>query len=190
MTMPKKAARAAVKTEGSERRSLPRKRALMDAVVVDLKGSNAVDCVIRDINARSAQITFSNDLPVGTQLYLLDTANKAAYQARVVWRRFDRAGLYFVQRHLLNWWLPARLKFLWRLFLEAKTREVYRLVTAGIPLELALSTAGMTRDQLNHMAQYGRSEKRFEILFRIARHGRKRLPRRTFRHHEQRKVRA
>jgi hypothetical protein len=165
----------------SERRSLPRKSALMDAVVADLKGENALDCVIRDINARSAQITFSNDLPVGTQLYLLDTNNKAAYLARVVWTRFDRAGLHFVQRHALNRGLAPRVKFLWRLFLDAKLREVYRLVSTGISLELALSTAGMTREQLNQAAHYGRADKRFEVLFRIARYAKKRLPRRSFR---------
>jgi hypothetical protein len=185
MTMPKKAANKAAPVappkDPSEKRALPRKSALMDAVVADLKGENAVDCVIRDINARSAQISFANGLPVGTQLYLVDTNNKIAYLARVVWSRYDRAGLYFVQHHVLNLGLAPKVKFLWRLYLDAKLREVYRLVTSGIPLELALSTAGMTRDQLNQAGQYGRAEKRFEILFRIARHSKKRLPRRSFR---------
>jgi hypothetical protein len=182
--MPRKAVQVAGEADTSERRALPRKRSLMDAVVADLKGENAVDCLIRDINARSAQITFSNDLPVGALVYLIDTSNKAAYLARVVWRRFDRAGLYFIQRHLLNWGLSPKLKFLLRLFLDAKLREVYRLVTTGIPLELALSTAGMSREQFNQAAQYGRTEKRFEVLFRIARYGRKRLPRRSYRRFE------
>ena len=181
--MGKKSVPIEVKTDPSERRTLPRKGALMDAVVADLKGENAIDCMIRNINARSAQITFSNDLPIGTQIYLVDTNNKVAYLARVVWNRSYRAGLHFIQRHPLGLGLAPRVKFLWRLFLEAKLREVYRLVTTGIPLELALSTAGLTREQLNQAGQYGRAEKRFEILFRIARHGRKRLPRRAYPHY-------
>lgn len=180
----KKAVQAAANTDPFERRTLARKSALMDAVVADLTGENAVDCTIRNINARSAQITFSNEIPVGAHIYLVDTSNKVAYLARVVWNRFDRAGLYFVQRHALGLGLAPRLKFLWRLFLEAKLREVYRVVSTGIPLELALSTTGLTRDQLNQMSQYGRLEKRFEVLFRIARYGRKRLPRRSYRRFE------
>jgi type II secretory pathway component PulF len=61
------------------------------------------------------------------------------------------------------------LKFLWRLFLEAKLREVYRLVARGIRFELALSTAGLAEEHLHQMARYATAEKRIEILLRLAR---------------------
>jgi hypothetical protein len=153
----------------SERRTLPRKEALLSAVVADVNGETATDCVIRDINARSAQISFARTLPIGAQIYLLDVNNKTAYLARVVWARSGRAGLLFIESHAIGLRLPTKLKFLWRLFLEAKLREVYRLVATGIPLELALSTVGLAEEHLHQMVRYASVEKRTEILLRLAR---------------------
>jgi hypothetical protein len=185
--MPKKASKVAPDADPSDQRVLPRKTALLNAVVCDLNGENAADCFIRDINARSAQISFANNLPIGSEIYLLDTTSKAAYLARVVWNRAGRAGLHFKSGHALNLGLAPKLKFLWRLFLEAKMREVYRFVSSGIPLELALSAAGVTEEHFNQMARYALADKRFEVLFRLGRHARKRLPRRAVPYHKERK---
>ena len=152
----------------SERRRLPRKSALLNAIVVDIDEETVSDCVIRDITARSAQISFTKALPNGTEIYLLDASNKAAHRARVVWRRSGRAGLSFVESHEIGIGMPPGLKFLWRLFLELKFKEVYRLVSSGVSIELALSTAGLDDEHLRQMQRYGRVEKRFEILFRLA----------------------
>jgi hypothetical protein len=174
--MPKDSAKVDV-TKNGDNRALPRKTALLNAVIAGRNGENPVDCLILDINARSAQITVSDSLRVGMQVYLLDPDNKLAHLARVVRCRGERAGLQFIQTHVLGMGLAPNVKFLWRLFLEAKFREVYRLVTTGVPLELALSTAGVDEDKLRQMARYVSSDKRFEILFRLGRHARKRLPR-------------
>lgn len=177
MTMRRNAVKVALNAAPSERRRLPRKEALLGAVVADVDGETASDCVIRDINARSAQISFSRTLPIGSQIYLLDANNKAAYLARVVWGRSGRTGLLFIESHAIGLGLPPKLKFLWRLFLEAKLREVYRLVATGIPLELALSTAGLAEEHLHQMARYASVEKRTEILLRLAKRVMKRWPR-------------
>jgi hypothetical protein len=155
-------------SDTSERRKLPRKQTLLSAVVVDVTGATASDCIIRDINARSAQIRVSKTLPIGAQIYLLDANNKTAHLARVVWRRSDLAGLSFVESYAIGLGLAPSLKFLWKLFLESKFKEVYRLVSAGVPIELALSTAGLDEEHLREMSRYGRVEKRFEILLRLA----------------------
>jgi len=165
MTMRKSAVK---NTVPSDQRTLPRKKALLSAVVCDVNGENESDCVIRDINARSAQIVFSKPLPIGTHVYLLDINNKAAHLARVVWGRSGRAGLVFIESHVIGLKLPPRLKFLWRLFLEAKLREVYRLVSTGVSIDLALSTVGLTEEHLHQMSRYARVDKRTEILLRLA----------------------
>ena len=55
------------------------------------------------------------------------------------------------------------------MFLEAKLKEVYRLVAAGKALDLALSTAGLSEEHLEYMSRYAVAEKRFEVLLRLAR---------------------
>jgi hypothetical protein len=167
--MRRHAAKGVLKGGPSERRSLPRKDGLLSAVIADLNGETTSDCVIRDINTRSAQISFARTLPIGVQIYLLDANNKAAHLARVVWARSARAGLFFIESHAIGSRLPPKLKFLWRLFLEVKSREVYRLVATGIPIELALYTAGLAGEDLHEVARYARVEKRTEILLRLAR---------------------
>ena len=115
-----------------------------------------------------AQVGLSKPLPIGAQIYLLDANNKVAHLARVVWRRSDRAGLSFIESHAIGFRMPPSLRFLWKLFLESKFKEVYRLVSGGVPIELALSTTGLDEEHLRQMSRYGRVEKRFEILLRLA----------------------
>src|SRR5688572_1577556 len=140
--MRKTAAKAARHGPYSERRKLARKKSLLSGVIAERDGGSPTDCCIHDTTASSAQVSCSRTLPIGAQVYLLDTNNKAAHLARVVWCRSGRAGLDFIDSHVIGLALPAKLKFLWRLFLEAKLKEVYRLVAAGKALDLALSTAG------------------------------------------------
>jgi hypothetical protein len=166
--MRRNAGESARKARPSEQRSLPRKKALLNAVVVDIGGEISSDCTIEDINARSAQISFSSAVPIDTQIYLLDASNRTAHLARVMWCRSDRAGLRFIESHTIDSRLPQDLKFLWKAFLEAKFKEVYRHVSAGVPFALALTTAGLDEEHLRQMARYARVEKRFEILLRLA----------------------
>jgi len=109
---------------------------LLSGVVADVNGEKASDCIIQDMHAHGAQIGLSKKLPMGAQIYLLDTSNRTAYLASVAWNNSHRAGLSFVQSHAIGFALPPKLKFLWRLLLEAKLREVDRIVAKGIPLEL------------------------------------------------------
>src|SRR5262245_56244228 len=165
--MPRTALKSARTADPLEKRALPRKKALLTAVIVDVGGTTACDCTIQDITIRSAQIGFARPIPIGTQIYLLDASNRIAHLARVVWCRSERAGVSFIQSHEIGWKLPSSLKFLWRVFLEAKFKEVYRLVSTGVKVVLALSTAGLDEEHLRQMGRYVRFEKRFEILLRL-----------------------
>jgi hypothetical protein len=61
------------------------------------------------------------------------------------------------------------LKFLWRLLLEAKLREVDRIVAKGIPVGLAFQTVGLAEAHLDQMALHAGTDKKFERSLLLAR---------------------
>jgi hypothetical protein len=144
------------------RRRWPRKPTLLSAVVADANGENARDCTIFDVSAGGAQIGTSRALPVGLQVYLLDTGNRVAYLAEVVWSKATRSGLLFLGKQTIGIGLSPNLTFLWRLLLEAKLREVDRNVARGVPKVLAFSDTGLTEVHLHQMAQRTNGDRKFE----------------------------
>jgi hypothetical protein len=152
----------------AERRGLRRQRVLLSGVISEANGENAKDCVIRDLNRHGAQVECSKQFPVGAQLYLLDTHNGAAYIATVMWTDSIRTGLAFVRSYAMRSPLPAELAFLERLLLEAKLRQVSGLIGRGIPIKQAITTVGLTEDQLEEMAERAGCDEKFELVIRQA----------------------
>ncbi len=130
--------------------------------------TRASDCIIRDINARGAAISLAKTLPTGAQTILLDTGNRTAHFARVVWSHTGRFGLLFVRSYKMNSALPPRLVFLWRLLLEANLRQAERAVAAGVPAELALTSIGVTREHILQTARYARTDTKLRQLLETA----------------------
>jgi PilZ domain-containing protein len=154
----------------SERRQWPRKTVLLSAVIADLNGENACNCMIRDMSAGGAQISLSRSLQKGEQIYLVDASNRAAHLAKVAWTDSDRAGLSFVRSYAINLGLPSRLKFFWRLLLEAKLKEVDRIVAAGVSMGLAFRSVGLANEHLHQMARHASGDEKFErLLFQAKR---------------------
>jgi hypothetical protein len=143
---------------------MPRKHVLLHGVLADAQGEAASECIIRDIHARGAAISLERKLPIGAQVFLLDTGNGTAHAARVVWNRADRTGLSFVRSFAMGLGLPPRLKFLWRLLFGAKLRQTERALAAGISVELALGTVGLTRELIHQMARHAAPDERFRRL--------------------------
>jgi hypothetical protein len=152
----------------SERRRWPRKPALISAVVADLNGENACDCSIRDISAGGAQITLSRKLPTGAKICLLDPSGRLAHVATVAWSNSNRAGLMFHQSHVLGAGLPPGLKFIWRLALEAKLKEIEGVIEMGVPAEQACSSVGFAEDDLHQMARQADGDEKFELVLHHA----------------------
>ena len=153
----------------SEQRKLARKTVLFNGILVDVDGKDSSDCVIRDINARGAAISLAKSLPTGAQTILLDTGNRTAHFARVVWSHAGRFGLLFVRSYPMNTALPPRLVFLWRLLLEANLRQARRAVATGLPAELALTSIGLSREHIHQMARYARTDRAVRLLLDRAR---------------------
>jgi hypothetical protein len=152
-----------------ERRSPLRKDAFLSGIIVDLDGKGSSDCVIRDISARGASISLCKTLLVGAQTILLDTGNRVAHFARVVWSNAGRCGLLFVRTYPMNKGLPPRLAFLWRLLLEANLHQAQRAVATGIPADVALASIGLTREHIHQIALYARAHRGVQQLLESAR---------------------
>ncbi len=165
--MPKSAREARIKVV-AEQRQLPRKGVLLAGVIADPDGKNAIDCMIRDINVRGAQIQLPRDLQLGEELLLLNTRNEIAHLATVVWTDADRAGLSFVRSYALEGTLPSHLEFLWKLFLDAKFRQIGTLIECGIPVAAASSVVGLTEDYLERCVKRGAFDQKNEFLFHQA----------------------
>jgi hypothetical protein len=154
----------------SDRRKPPRKDAFLSGILVDIDGKGSPsDCVIRDISARGASISLCKTLPAGAQTILLDTGNRAAHFARVVWSNAGRCGLFFVRSYPMNRALPPRLAFLWRLLLEANLRQARRAIATGISADIALASIGLTREHAHQIARYARANRGVQHLLDSAR---------------------
>ena len=162
--------KAAPGPSGPEQRRLPRKSVVLSGVIADLDDEQSWDCMIHDINAGGAAIGGVGRLPVGAQLYLLDTQTRSAHLARVVWSNDTRSGLLLIQSYTMGLGLPPKMRFLWRLLLEEKLRQANRAVEMGVAPELALGSVGLTREHVHQMARYAGADKRFQsLLHRVER---------------------
>ena len=151
-----------------EQRRLPRKNVLLSGVLISASGETASECSIRDMHVSGAAINVSKPLQIGSRVFLLDVANAAAHDARVAWSRADRSGLSFTRNYVMGLGLPPALRFLWRYLVEARLRQSERAIASGVSAELALGTAGLTREFIYQMARYASSDKRLKQLLQKA----------------------
>jgi len=159
ISMPRTALNAAPGSNPSEQRRPPRKDVFLSGILVDVDGKGSSDCIIRDINARGAAISLCRTLPTGAQTILLDTGNRVAHFARVVWSNAGSSGLLFVRSYPMSRGLPPRLAFLWRLLLEANLRQAQRAVATGIQADTALASIGLTREHIHQLDRYARTNR-------------------------------
>ncbi len=151
-----------------EQRRLPRKNVLLSGVLISASGETASECSIRDMHVSGAAINVSKPLQIGSRVFLLDVANAAAHDARVAWSRADRSGLSFTRNYVMGLGLPPALRFLWRYLVEARLRQAERAIASGVSADLALGTAGLTREFIYQMARYASSDKRLKQLLQKA----------------------
>ena len=91
-----------------------------------------------------------------------------AHLATVAWSNSNRAGLMFHQSHVMGIGLPPGLKFIWRLALEAKLKEVEGVIAMGVPTEQACGSVGFTEDNLHQMARQIGGDEKFERVLQHA----------------------
>ena len=95
-----------------EARKSLRKRVLLGGIVVYNEGAFSTQCRIRDISEGGARIQLSGGQVIPTRVVLVDTRNRSAHVAEVMWFRPPEAGLRFLSSHQLASELPAHLHYL------------------------------------------------------------------------------
>lgn len=83
-------------------RRADRRRLFIDARVVHGDGSSSSSCVIRDLSPDGAKIELAASVSLPKHLFLLESTKWSAYEADLIWRRGDFAGLRFLRLHDLE----------------------------------------------------------------------------------------
>jgi hypothetical protein len=79
----------------AERRPFVRKRVLLGGVAVHPLRRNGTNCQVRDITETGARITIPHAVNLPDQLHLIIVREQVAYDARVIWRKGEEAGISF-----------------------------------------------------------------------------------------------
>jgi hypothetical protein len=105
---------------GVEQRKAPRKPVLLTSKLIFSGGASIVDCTIRDLSATGARVTLNQGrATIPEEVYLLDLANRTAYEASVVSERAGGFGLKFKKTLKLSDVTAPELRFLKRIWMDS-----------------------------------------------------------------------
>jgi len=92
---------AMLRPDGStaDKRQGGRARALLAAKILIGDGRMSPDCLIRDLSPDGARVRISRTVPLPQSFALLAIRDGLLFDAALVWRKGDEAGLAFSGRH-------------------------------------------------------------------------------------------
>ena len=134
--------------DGMERRNERRRRVLFFGKLSDETGTRVVECGISNVSAAGAQVRLYAEHSLPDQVYLIDAKTSSAHWAEIIWRRGLRWGLSFAETYDLEKDVPEKQKFLKRILVETKLRQIEVLEGKGFTLDEALDAVGATRTLL------------------------------------------
>ncbi|HXI99652.1 MAG TPA: PilZ domain-containing protein [Micropepsaceae bacterium] len=105
-------------SSGVEQRKSPRKKVLLTGKIISDAGAIVFDCTIRDLSATGARVTLAQARAIPQGAYLLDLANRMAYETVVVSERAGGFGLKFNKAMKLADVTAPELRFLKRIWME------------------------------------------------------------------------
>jgi hypothetical protein len=76
-----------------DKRSAPRRRVLLSAIVVNREFDAIFPCQVRDVSATGARLAIPDSFLVPAGFWLIAVSSGLAYEARLVWRRYPHAGI-------------------------------------------------------------------------------------------------
>lgn len=79
-----------------ERRSEIRRKALKGATIVFNKGYSAFECVVRNLSAHGARLTFGDLAAVPHEFTLTFNGDGSSHKAEIKWRAGNAIGVAFV----------------------------------------------------------------------------------------------
>jgi hypothetical protein len=78
---------------GSEKRTAPRRRVLLSALIVNHELTAAFRCQVRDVSDQGARLNIPDVFLVPAGFWLIATSSGLAYEAKLAWRRHPDAGV-------------------------------------------------------------------------------------------------
>jgi hypothetical protein len=76
-----------------DKRSAPRRRVLLSAIVVNREFDAIFPCQVRDVSETGARLAIPDSFLVPAGFWLIAVSSGLAYEARLVWRRYPHAGI-------------------------------------------------------------------------------------------------
>ncbi|HXQ09398.1 MAG TPA: PilZ domain-containing protein [Caulobacteraceae bacterium] len=76
-----------------DKRSAPRRRVLLSAVVVNREFDAIFPCQVRDVSDTGARLAIPDSFLVPAGFWLIAVSSGLAYEASLVWRRYPHAGV-------------------------------------------------------------------------------------------------
>ena len=104
-----------------EKRPSRRKRVLLGGVIAYDDGRHSADCTIRDITDHGARIVLRSQ-PVPDDFYLINTRDRVAHQAKIIWRRNGELGLSFSKSFRLSDITDPKLGYLTHVWMAQAAR--------------------------------------------------------------------
>ncbi len=84
-------------------------------------GGNTANCQVREISDKGARISISRAKVIPERLYLIIVRDQHAFEARIVWRKGDEAGLAFFKAIDLRAPSDSALRYLAQICAQQKT---------------------------------------------------------------------
>lgn len=79
-----------------ERRKSVRDRTFLGGVIAFNKRNSTMDCTVRNLSPEGAKVTFTNTAAIPDRFDLVIDRKQRSFNARVIWRGAEEAGLAFL----------------------------------------------------------------------------------------------
>jgi hypothetical protein len=109
-------AEAPFQLSDKDKRSAPRRRVLLSAIVVNREFNSIFPCQVRDVSETGARLAIPDAFLVPAGFWLIAVSSCLAYDAKLVWRRYPHAGISLGEPIDLdepNTRLATRLRRIW-----------------------------------------------------------------------------
>ncbi len=108
--------------QNGESRTVLRRRSYFHGKIVSRDGAFSLDCIIRNLSESGARIQVGGHELLSLRFFLLCTALKKTFDAEIMWRKDEFAGLIFHAVHDMTANVPPALKVVQRFFAEHAAR--------------------------------------------------------------------
>ena len=87
------AAAAPFQLSAQDKRSAPRRRVLLSAIVVNRDFNAIFRCQVRDVSDTGARLSIPDSFLVPAGFWLIAVSSGLAYEATLIWRRYPHVGI-------------------------------------------------------------------------------------------------